>query len=73
MRVRIYGEDYADWKTNVPLKLAVGKLMGFSATYIDNDGSSQRESMMGSVDTQGHKNNQGYLDASVFGSLRLVE
>ncbi|HSC67252.1 MAG TPA: sugar-binding protein [Cellvibrio sp.] len=73
MRVRIYGEDYADWKTNVPLKLAVGKLMGFSATYIDNDGSAQRESMMGSVDTAGHKNNQGYLDASVFGSLRLVE
>lgn len=73
MRVRIYGEDYADWKTNVPLKLAVGKLMGFSACYIDNDGSAQRESMMGSVDTQGHKNNQGYLDASVFGSLRLVE
>jgi hypothetical protein len=73
MRVRIYGEDYADWKTNVPLKLAAGKLMGFSATYIDNDGSPQRESMMGSVDTQGHKNNQGYLDASVFGSLKLVE
>lgn len=73
MRVRIYGEDYADWKTNVPLKLAAGKLMGFSAAYIDNDGSSQRESMMGSVDTQGHKNNQGYLDASVFGSMRLVE
>jgi len=73
MRVRIYGEDYADWKTNVPLKLAAGKLMGFSACYIDNDGSAQRESMMGSVDTQGHKNNQGYLDASVFGSLRLVE
>jgi len=47
--------------------------MGFSACYIDNDGSAQRESMMGSVDTQGHKNNQGYLDASVFGSLLLVE
>lgn len=73
LRVRIYGEDYADWKTNTPLKLTTGKLMGFSASYIDNDGSQQRESMMGSVDTQGHKNNQGYLDASVFGSLKLVE
>lgn len=73
LRVRIYGEDYADWKTNTPLKLSSGKLMGFSACYIDNDGSPQRESMMGSVNTQGHKNNQGYLDASVFGSLRLVE
>ena len=73
MRIRIYGEDYADWKTNTPLQLFAGKLMGFSACYIDNDGSSQRESMMGSVDTQGHKNNQGYLDASVFGSMLLVE
>ena len=73
LRVRIYGEDYADWKSNTPLTLYAGKLMGFSACYIDNDGSSQRESMMGSVDTQGHKNNQGYLDASVFGSMLLVE
>lgn len=73
LRVRIYGEDYADWKTNTPLTLTAGKLMGFSACYIDNDGSSQRESMMGSVDSQGHKNNQGYLDASSFGSMRLVE
>jgi hypothetical protein len=73
MRIRIYGEDYADWKSNTPLQLYAGKLMGFSACYIDNDGSSQRESMMGSVDTQGHKNNQGYLDASVFGSMLLVE
>jgi hypothetical protein len=73
MRVRIYGEDYADWKTNTPLKLFAGKLMGFSACYIDNDGSPQRESMMGSVDTQGHKDNQGYLNASVFGSMLLTD
>ncbi|PUA29109.1 MAG: hypothetical protein B0W54_00375 [Cellvibrio sp. 79] len=73
MRVRIYGENYSDSQANTPLKLTAGKLMGFSASYIDNDGSQQRESMMGSVDTQGHKNNQGYLDASVFGSMRLVE
>lgn len=73
MRVRIYGEDYSDSRVNTPLTLTAGKLMGFSASYIDNDGSPQRESMMGSVNTQGHKNNQGYIDASVFGSMRLVE
>ncbi|HSC66703.1 MAG TPA: glycoside hydrolase family 6 protein, partial [Cellvibrio sp.] len=73
MRVRIYGENYSDSQSNTPLTLAAGKLMGFSASYIDNDGNQQRESMMGSVDTAGHKNNQGYLDASVFGSLKLVE
>jgi cellulose 1,4-beta-cellobiosidase len=73
MRVRIYGEDYADDQANTPLILTAGKEMGFSASYIDNDGNPQRESMMGSVDTPGHRNNQGYLDASVFGSLRLAE
>jgi cellulase/cellobiase CelA1/pimeloyl-ACP methyl ester carboxylesterase len=73
MRVRIYGENYSDSQVNTPLTLTAGKLMGFSASYIDNDGSAQRESMMGSVDTAGHKNNQGYLDASAFGSLKLVE
>ncbi len=73
LRIKIYGEDYADWKTNTPLALYAGKLMGFSAAYIDNDGSPQRESMMGSVDTRGHKNNEGYLDASVFGTMLLVE
>jgi hypothetical protein len=73
MRVRIYGETYSDSRINTPLTLTAGKLMGFSASYIDNDGSSQRESMMGSVDTAGHKNNQGYQNASVLGSMRLVE
>ena len=73
MRVRIYGEDYADDQANTPLILTAGKELGFSASYIDNDGNPQRESMMGSVDTPGHRNNQGYLDASVFGSLRLAE
>ncbi|MDF3013994.1 MAG: cellobiohydrolase, partial [Cellvibrio sp.] len=73
IRVRIYGEDYSDSAANTPLILSAGKELGFSASYIDNDGGQQRESMMGSVDTPGHRNNQGYLDASVFGSLKLVE
>jgi hypothetical protein len=74
LRISIYGDDYADWKpVNVPRTLFSGKIMGFSASYIDNDGSPQRESMMGSVNTQGHKNNQGYLNADVFGSLQLVD
>jgi cytochrome c553 len=73
MSVRIYDASYADNAVNTPLMLTSGKLMGFSAAYIDNDGSSQRESMMGSVDTQGHINNLGYQDASVFGTMQLIE
>ncbi len=73
MSVRVYGENYDDAKANTPLTLFAGKQMGFSVAYNDNDGSPQRESMIGSVDTQGHKNDQGYIDASVFGSMTLVE
>lgn len=73
MSVRIYGENYNDNTANTPVSLFAGKLMGFSACYNDNDASSQRESMMGSVDTQGHKDNMGYINASVFGSMRLIE
>jgi hypothetical protein len=73
MSVRVYGENYNDAITNTPLVLFAGKQMGFSVCYNDNDGSAQRESMIGSVDTLGHKNDQGYIDASVFGSMTLVE
>lgn len=80
MSIRIYGDDYDDQNesANTPLTLFAGKTMGFSACYIDNDNSIQqssyeRESMMGSVNTQGHKNNLGYQNADVLGSLTLVE
>lgn len=73
MSVRIYGENYNDNTANTPVSLFAEKLMGFSACYNDNDASAQRESMMGSVDTQGHKNDMGYKDASVFGTMRLIE
>jgi hypothetical protein len=73
MRMRIYGENYNDNAANTPVSLFAGKLMGFSACYNDNDASSQRESMVGSVDTQGHKNDMGYKDASVFGTMQLIE
>ena len=60
-------------QVNVPLVLTLNKLMGFSVCYNDNDANANRESMIGSVDTQGHKDDQGYINASVFGSMRLVE
>ena len=73
MSMRVYGENYDDAKVNIPLVLFAGKQMGFSVCYNDNDASAFRESMVGSVDTQGHKDNQGYINASVFGSMSLVE
>lgn len=79
MSIRIYDQDPKDSNAfkATAANLQAGKVMGFSASYIDNDnslpsGEYQRESMMGSVDTPGHKDNQGYLNADVLGTLTLV-
>lgn len=53
--------------------LEAGKIMGFTPSYIDNDGSGTREHFMSSVDTPGHQQNRGYLNADSFGSLELIE
>lgn len=53
--------------------LTAGKIMGFSPSYIDNDGNGSREHFMSSVNTDGHQNNQGYLNADSFGTLELIE
>lgn len=53
--------------------LQAGKTMGFTPSYIDNDGNGGREHFMSSVDTEGHQTNDGYQNADVFGSLTLVE
>lgn len=55
------------------VSLSAGKVMGFSPSYIDNDGAGTREHFMSSVNTEGHQNNQGYLNADSFGTLELVE
>jgi hypothetical protein len=74
MRIRIYGDDYDfDSPSNIPRVLTAGKLMGFSVGYSDNDGTSQAKTVYGSVSTSGHRTDLGWRDASVLGSLLLVE
>lgn len=53
--------------------LVAGKVMGFTPSYIDNDGNGTREHFMSSVNTPGHQSNQGYLNADSFGSIELIE
>lgn len=58
---------------NNSVKLHAGKQMGFMMAYCDNDGSAGRENFIGSKDIEavnGDKN-RGYIDASVFGKIRL--
>ncbi len=72
--IKIYDDSFHPGEASQPVALAVGKTMGFMLAYCDNDGSVEREHFVGSHDIEpvnGDKN-LGYIDASVFGSIRLV-
>ncbi|MDZ7923335.1 MAG: sugar-binding protein [Marinagarivorans sp.] len=60
-------------EANKPTAPFLGKTLGFTPSFIDNDGDSKREHFMSSVWTKEHDQNQGWLSADGFGSLTLVE
>ena len=76
--ISVYGDDYKDSyapgeKVAKPKILNAGKVLGFMVAYCDNDGSEHREHFLSSEDiapVNGDKN-RGYIDASVFGELKL--
>ena len=75
LAITIWGEDYTFEAKQNPVTLTAGKVMGFTLSYIDNDGNNgtKRESFIGSVDTPGHQNNRGFVTADDFGTLQLVD
>lgn len=73
MAISIYDDSYNDNADNHPVTLSAGKEMGFALAYCDNDGSKERENFIGSVYIPGEDKNRGWIDAGVFGTIRLVE
>lgn len=73
--LKIYGDNFIQGTNTPAKKLTVGKKMGFMLAYCDNDGSTHREHFMGShtIKPVNGDKNRGYIDASVFGSLQLVD
>jgi len=73
--LKLYDKTFDPEKKTKPVTLFAGKKIGFMLAYCDNDGSEYREHFMGSHDIEpvnGDKN-RGYIDASVFGELTLVQ
>jgi hypothetical protein len=58
---------------NIPVTIARQKRIGFSIAYGDNDGNNMRENFMGSKKTHGMNNDEGYINADVFGSILFIE
>ena len=76
LAIDIYPDSYKDEDNKArPVALSKGKKMGFMVAYCDSDGNEGREHFIGSYDipaVDGDKN-RGYIDASVFDGLTLVE
>jgi len=72
MAIDVYDDTYTESKNNIPLLLTSGKLLGFTLAYCDNDTGS-RNAFIGSKSRHGVNNDEGYINADVFGTLELVE
>jgi hypothetical protein len=73
LAVNIYDDSYVHDGSSEPVTLTHGKEMGFSLAYCDNDGSAQRENFIGSKYLPQAQSNDSYINASLFGTLTLID
>ncbi len=50
-----------------------GKIMGFSVAYCDNDETTSRENFFGSMTLTSATANNSYIDATIFGVMKLID
>lgn len=74
MAIKLFDKDFDENATDhIPVEIFAGKNIGFSIAYGDNDGNNSRENFMGSKKTHGNNNDDGYINADVFGEILFVE
>ncbi|WP_452229385.1 sugar-binding protein [Lacinutrix sp. MEBiC02404] len=73
LKISLYDDSFVDGKQNIPVALKANKNIGFAIAYCDNDTSKRRENFIGSEVIEGEDKNRGWIDASVFGTLILIE
>ncbi len=68
--IHMYNDTFNETiETNPFEELIEDHTIGFSIAYGDNDGSNQRDHFIGSKETHGVNNDEGYKDSKVFGSV----
>ncbi len=72
LSIKIFDDSYTD-ESSIPVTLSHGKEMGFSLAYCDNDASPSRENFIGSKYLPESESNNSYINASLFGTLTLVD
>jgi hypothetical protein len=73
--MKVFNDKFTGSGKDVPVKLNEGKVMGFAVSYNDNDGDNRRENFIGSIliPGEGDDRNRGWIDAGVFGEVKLVK
>lgn len=72
LSIKVFDDTYVD-ESSIPVILTHEKEMGFSLAYCDNDGSASRENFIGSKYLPENESNNSYIDASLFGTLTLID
>jgi hypothetical protein len=73
LQVKVYPSTYNPSSPGDPEKLTANKEMGFSLAYCDDDGSNTRENFFGSKYLDEANANNSWLNASLFGTLTLID
>jgi len=74
MAILLFDKNFDENATNnKPVPIYNQKKIGFSIAYGDNDGKSARENFMGSKQSHGANNDDGYINADVFGSIEFLQ
>ena len=74
VKIHLYDNTYNDDSTtNQPIKVSANKKVGFALAYCDNDYSETREHFIGSIPVEGEDKNRGWIDANIFGTLKLID
>ena len=71
--IKLFDDSFNAKAKNTPVKLSENKIVGFAIAYCDNDSSTQRESFIGSEFVEGEDKNRGWIDASIFGKVKLSQ
>lgn len=73
VKILVFDDTYKDDEENTPIELLAGKTIGFALAYCDNDYSIERENFIGSIPVEGEDKNRGWIDANIFGTIKLID
>lgn len=70
-KIYLFPDTYTLEGDQTTLNLFSSKEIGFAIAYCDNDKSEFRENFFGSVIVDGNDKNLGWIDANIFGTIKL--